>query len=245
MYSQRAFLLIVAVAFALVVSGVQAADSLPVAQLKTTVRDSSGTLTLVVSGAAPENNNWLGVSLYKPYYTDAIWDAQHSAYQMPRGDFTKAFTVPKELEGGIFEVALWKNKVAQKTIYRMETMRGYGGGSKDSAHTYPASDSISALKTVIEAKAGKTSLKITGSAPDKEDWLGISFYKASYADPVLDADYSVRRVTHGDFALTIRVPEGFETGTYDTALWKNQVERREIYKFTTMLGYGTGYTVKE
>jgi hypothetical protein len=83
MYRQRFLLLIIGAAFALVAGVVQAADSTSVAQLKTTVRDSSGTLLLSVSGTAPENNDWLGVSFYKPYYMDAIWDAQHSAIPMP------------------------------------------------------------------------------------------------------------------------------------------------------------------
>jgi hypothetical protein len=88
-------------------------------------------------------------------------------------------------------------------------------------------------------------LTIKGSVPDKSDWLGVSFYKATYSDQVLDGDYAVYPVSKGNFTRSYNVPEGFESGTYEVALWKNEVARKEIHRLQNMLAYGSGATKAE
>lgn len=105
-----------------------AADSIPALQT-VIVTDSTGRLALEVTGTAPDTTGWLGVSFYKPNYTDPIWEGDHAVYFVKQGEFTRRFAVPAGYEAGTYEVALWRKLLGKKELYRLETIRGYGAGS--------------------------------------------------------------------------------------------------------------------
>jgi hypothetical protein len=236
--------LVTIIILTMISSRVWAGDSVPT--LKTAIKGVSGKLALEVSGRLPDKSDWLGVSFYKPNYTDWIWDGEHKVFEVKTSDFTQLVPVPAGFEGGTYEAALWKDRLAQKTVYKLETILGYGAGYVQSGPVETtASDSIAPLRTAIETRDHKTILRISGKAPDKEDWLGVSFYKANYADAILDGDYSTQRVAQGEFSETIAVPAGFETGSYEVALWKHLNDKKDLYKLATLQGYASGPTTKE
>jgi hypothetical protein len=214
-------------------------DSVPT--LGTSVKTSGGKTRLEVTGLAPDSLDWLGVSFYTPDYASLIWDACHSVHRVAGGRFSNSYDVPDGFKGGTYEVALWKENLAATWVYRMEGLCGYGSGTvKDGAQPGSGSDTIPELKTGIAAKDGRLYLKVNGRAPDRNDWLGVSFYRANYADPVLDAQHGAYLVAQGDFTQQLAVPEGFEAGTYEVALWKDLLEKKEIHKLGTMRAYGSG-----
>jgi hypothetical protein len=100
---------------------------------------------------------------------------------------------------------------------------------------------IQPLQTKIGTRDGKSYLTVSGKGLGKENWLGVSFYKPDYSDPVLDGDYATYLVTEQEFTRTMRVPTGFETGTYEVALWRSLDAKKEVYKLETLRAYGTGY----
>ena len=113
--------------FLLVIAGaVLAEDSVPA--LETAIVVEQGKRMLSVSGTAPDSADWLGVSFYKPTVENWIWDGDHAVYLIPGGPFSRFFAVPDGFGDGTYEVALWKSKLEEKTVYRLDTMRAYGTG---------------------------------------------------------------------------------------------------------------------
>ena len=194
---------LMALAFA---GAVLAEDATP--RLEAAVKPGKdGRLSLEVKGVVVDAGNWLGVSFYTPNYLDPIWDAEHSVTKMEKGIFDRSVNVPDGFAGGTYEVALWKDKVAQREVYRLDSLRGYGAGAVASGSYKPDSTwTAPLLKTDIETKGAKTILAVSGVAPDKSDQLGVSFYRAGYSDPVLDGDYAVYRLrwVHSPSATTSR-----------------------------------------
>lgn len=204
-----------------------------------------GKLVLEVQGKVVDASNWLGMSFYTPNYLDPIWDADHAVAKVNRGSFDTLISVPDGFLSGTFEVALWKDKVADKEVFRLDSIRGYGAGAVASGSYKPDSTwTAPLLKTDIETKGAKTILAVSGVAPDKSDQLGVSFYRAGYSDPVLDGDYSIHPVEPGSFAKRYTVPDGFETGTYEVALWSRLIARKHIYRLSGQRAYTSGVTTK-
>jgi len=226
------------------VGAVFAEDTTP--QLEAAVKPGKdGKLTLEVKGVVTDDGNWLGVSFYTPTYLDPIWDAEHSVTRMEKGPFSRSVAVPAGFAGGTFEVALWRDKVAQREVFRLDSIRGYGAGAVASGSYTPDSTwTLPLLKTDIETRGAKTVLVVSGLAPDKQNQLGVSFYRAGYADPVLDGDYAVYPVGQGSFTKRYNIPAGFETATYEVALWARLLNRKYIYKLEGIKAYTSGVTAQ-
>lgn len=221
---------------------VRAGGSGSVASLSTRIITAdSGKLLLEVSGTAPDTTDWLGISFYLPGYTDPTWQAEHAVYPVKKGQFKNSYPVPAGYEKGSYEVALWKEKLAEKWFYLPAGMRGYGTGwVRTGAVKVTLADTIAPLKTEIVTVNGSKMLKISGNAPDKINWLGISFYKEKYADAVLDGEYQMLSLSQGRFSRTIPVPKGYETGSYEVAVWQKVISRKRVFRLGTQLAYKEG-----
>ena len=214
-----------------------ASDVLPT--LTSGIVTTNGRLMLEVSGIAPDASDWLGLSFYKPDCKDSTWDADHSV-QAVKGEFRVSLPVPEGFGGGTYEIGLWKSKLGENTFYWPERLRGYGEGSIATGPTeVKLADSLSAMKTEIAATDAGKVLKISGKAADN-CWLGVSFYKPEYADAVLDGSYSMLDITKGSYSQSLAVPPGFESGTYEVALWGKMLARKKVFRMGTELAYCAG-----
>jgi hypothetical protein len=222
----------------MVAAGASASDSIPALATRVAA-DSTGRLTLEVSGAVPDSAHWLGVSFYLPGHTDPVWDVDHSVYAV-KGVLRVSLPIPVGFEKGSYEVGLWKSKLGENTFYRAEWLRAYGSGSlKSGPDSLKLADSLSALKAEPARKGGKPVLVVGGKALDQR-WLGVSFHKPGYADSVTDGSYSVVSIAKGAFSQTIAVPSGFEDGTYEVALWARLLAKKKVFRLAGALGLGTG-----
>jgi len=107
-----------------------------------------------------------------------------------------------------------------------------------------AEDSIPPLATEVTTVEGRLTLTVSGTAPDTENWLGVSFYLPDYTDWIWEGDHAVYLVPQGEFEKSYPVPEGFEEGTYEVALWQDLAEKKTLYRMDTIRAYGYG-SVKE
>jgi len=223
---------------ALSVTLASGSDSLPVLSTRA-VPESAGPPALEVSGAVPDSAHWLGVSFYLPGYTDAVWQGEHSVYAV-KGPLKFSIPVPAGFEKGTYEVGLWKAKAGENIYYRPSGLKAYGSGSiAKGPDTVAVPDSLARLSCEIAVAGGKKVLKVTGKAQDRR-WLGISFYRAAYADPILDGSYSMTPVAKGKFSVSIAVPDGYEDGTYEAGLWTSVEAKKKVYKLDGLLAYGSG-----
>jgi len=225
-------------ALALFVSVALGADSIPALATRV-ASDSVGRLALELSGAVPDSAHWLGVSFYLPGYADPVWDADHSVYAV-KGVLRVSLPIPAGFEKGTYEVGLWKTKLGENTFFRTEWLRAYGSGSlKSGPDSLKLADSLSALKAEPARKNGKPVLVVSGKALDQR-WLGVSFHKSGYADPVVDGSYSMISIAKGAFSRTIAVPSGFEDGTYEVALWVRLLAKKKVFRLAGELTCGAG-----
>lgn len=102
-----------------------------------------------------------------------------------------------------------------------------------------AADSLPQLATRVYTSNNKLILEVSGTAPDASDWLGLSFYKPDCKDSTWDADHSVQAVK-GEFRVSLPVPEGFSSGTYEIGLWKSRLGENTFYRAERLRGYGAG-----
>jgi hypothetical protein len=213
-------------------------DSIPA--LATRVApDSAGKLALEVSGVVPDSAHWLGVSFYLPGYTDAVWQGEHSVYSV-KGPLKFSTAIPTGYEKGTYEAGLWQTKPGENVYYKPSGLKAYGSGTvAKGPDTIAVPDSLARLTSEVTVVDGKTVLKVSGKAQDQR-WLGVSFYKAAYADPVLDGSYSMLSVPKGPFAQVVAVPSGFSDGTYEVALWKQLDAKKKVFKLAGLLAYGSG-----
>jgi len=228
---------------AVVLASLLAAPTDSVPELSTSmVKAADGKLVLEVSGTAPAQAKWLGVSFYLPNYTDVTWGGEHFVSAVSEGQFRLSFMVPDGYEAGTYEAGLWREKLGENTFYWPELKRAYGTGTIKTgpAHTMLA-DTVSLLKTEVTSKDGSKTLQVSGTASEAGLWLGVSFYKSGYTDAVLDGRYSMQRVeAKGSFSRSVAVPEGFEDGTYEVALWRRLASKKKVYRMSGELGYGSG-----
>jgi hypothetical protein len=47
-------------------------------------------------------------------------------------------------------------------------------------------------------------------------------------------------ISKGPFAVAIGVPDGFNDGTYEVALWTRVEAKKRVYKLAGLLAYGSG-----
>jgi hypothetical protein len=216
-------------------------------QLTTAVATGKdGRLSLEVSGVAPESACWLGVSFYLPKYSDPVWDADHAVHAVKPGSLKTSFPVPAGYERGTYEVGLWKDKLGENTFYNASGLRAYATGSVvNGPSAVDVADSVALLRTELTATDAGRTLTIKGEAQKPSCWLGVSFYKSGYTDAVLDGDYRMLLVAAaGGFTQTVTVPDGYEKGTYEVALWDSLKAKKRVFRLTTALGYGAGEVSK-
>jgi hypothetical protein len=228
-------------AFAAVLSAgvVLGADSLP-SIATNVVQSKDGKLMLELSGVVPEGGKWLGVSFYLPDFNDPVWQGEHAVYSITEGPFKVSFPVPQGFEKGSYEVGLWQQKLGENAYYQPQWLKAYASGRLAGGQdTLELADSLSALAAEVSTSQGRKVLKVGGKALDQR-WLGVSFYKKGYADPVLDGSYSMLSIPKGQFSQTIAVPAGFEDGTYEAALWVRLLSKKRVFRLEGELAHGSG-----
>jgi len=68
---------------------------------------------LIISGFNPNNEAWLGMSLYPFGMTDPIVGGRHSFVELKKGKFRHEIIVDQALLGGSFEIGLWGKRVSK------------------------------------------------------------------------------------------------------------------------------------
>jgi hypothetical protein len=97
--------------------------------IKVQLTEKEGKLFLHIEGIAPQDRMYIGVSLYPRGYKDPIWDGLHMVIPLKKkGEFSKDIEVNEIYRGGYFEVALWKNLVEKKVLYKMSGLVSYKKG---------------------------------------------------------------------------------------------------------------------
>lgn len=66
---------------------------------------------IIVNGTTPDDNTFLGISLYPYNITDANTGGRHSSMELKMGPFHHEINVDQPLLGGSFEFAVWGKKV--------------------------------------------------------------------------------------------------------------------------------------
>ncbi|MEW5693748.1 MAG: hypothetical protein AB1765_10685 [Candidatus Hydrogenedentota bacterium] len=84
-------------------------------------------------------------------------------------------------------------------------------------------------KLKVEVKDIKTNLVLVISAETDKDgyYVGYSLYTATYADPTKDLKSDLIKVENKKINKTITIPENFNNGSYEVALWGKKVEKKD------------------
>ncbi|MDQ7822856.1 MAG: hypothetical protein RDV48_08695 [Candidatus Eremiobacteraeota bacterium] len=192
-------------------------------------KDTSGKLLYFqVTGTTEGRTLFLGTSLYPPQYTNRLKEGFHELVPVT-GSFTKYWEVPEKYYGGVFEAALWGEKVPKskcnvadcfacgKFGYHPEKMQDYASG------TLLAAGALK-LKIAVAEQSDMLVVTVSGEANNGGAYLGSSFYPKDYKDIFAEGSHDCRQVS-GAFKEVYTVPRKFREGKYEIALWKKKIQR--------------------
>ncbi|MDQ7779027.1 MAG: hypothetical protein RDV41_04885 [Planctomycetota bacterium] len=217
-------------------------------------------IALEISGEVSglETNCWFGTSLYPKDCIDLAKDGQHKTEEMPNGEFSATLPLGERFAGGSCEIAVWEKKVNKLDCKRPFCAYCNAAGCHFEGSLAYKTDLI---KDIVRAKlATKVEtvflpekstefpyvLKIEGKVhlKDVKAYLGYSLYPDPREGKKAEATHEIPPAPAAAFSTSVDVPVALCGGTYEVALWRTKVDKKDCKRENCQVCSAKGFHVE-